>query len=258
MVGDRRVISPNWYDEADAYDLAFAFATDREVDMLTHAFADADVHPPARLLEAMIGGARLVPGLADAGFHVFGFDLSSAMLGYATRRAPGRVFRADAARFAAAQAFDGAYCLVDSFRYLLSEADAAACLASVAATLSPGAPFILELELSSPGPPIPDTWTTDRGDERASVCVTSHEDPDGDLQWIDVVVNITTPNGSHEVRSSQKQRIWRPDDLASFLTASPFTLETVWRRTQERGPPLGGLPANGGPVTLLLRNTSPG
>ena len=252
------VNSSSWYDEAHTYDLAFAFDPDREITMLTVALAAADVRPPARLLEAMVGGARLVPRLTSAGFDIFGFDMSQAMLGYAKQRAPGRVFRADAARFATARAFDGAYCLIDSFRYLLTESAASACLTSIAAGLHPGAPLVLELELFSPGPPVPDTWTTQRGDARASVSVSSRADPDDDLQWIDVVVNINAPDGDRELRSSQKQRIWRPDRLAAFLDASPFTLETTWRRTQEQGAPLDGLPRNGGPVTLLLRNGGDG
>lgn len=248
------MISSSWYDEAQAYDLAFAFAPDREVGMLTHLLTEAGAPPPARLLEPMIGGARLVPGLTEAGFEVFGFDLSSAMLAHATQRARGRVFRADAARFATARVFDAAYCMVDSFRYLLSDDHATAFLEAVSAALLPGSPFILELELLSPGPPVPDTWTSKKGDASASVSVTNREGAGSDLQWIDVVIDISGPDGSRQVRSSQRQRIWRHDTLAALLVASPFTLDRVWRRTQEHGPPLEDLPRQGGPVTLLLRS----
>ena len=56
---------PGWYDDADVYELAFAFAPDREVKMLTRLLAHAGVVAPARLLEPMIGGGRLV--------HIFAF-----------------------------------------------------------------------------------------------------------------------------------------------------------------------------------------
>jgi len=243
----------SWYLDADVYELAFAFPPEREVEMLTSVFTAAGAPPPARLLEPMTGGGRLIPGLMDQGFHVFGFDNARPMLRHAARRAPGRVFQADAARFSIAPRFHGAFCLIDSFRYLLTDAQVLGFLESTATALLPDGLMVLELELEAPGEPVADTWTSTQGDRTARVTVMSQRPAGDDLRWMDATVLIDGPEGRREVRSSKRQRVWRPAQLERALGASPFRLEQVWRRTQEAGAPLEGLPRNGGPVTLLMR-----
>lgn len=248
--------APSWYDEVDAYELAFGFDTAREVAMLSELLDRAGVTPPARLLEPMVGSGRLLPGLSAAGFDVFGFDLARPMLRRAHGRAPGRVFRADAAAFATGRAFDAAYCLIDSFRYLRTTRDAARFLDALARAVIADGPLVLELDLVAPGPPVPETWTTTIDGYTARASILSHGDAGPDLQWMDVTVEISGPDGERTVKSRLPQRTWTPFDLHEFLADHPgFDLTHVWRRSQEAGSPLPGIPDNGGPVTLLLRAT---
>jgi len=248
-----------WYDEAEAYELAFGFDTTREVSMLGDILESVGVRPPARLLEPMVGGGRLIPGLSAAGFDVVGFDRAHPMLLRARDRNRGRLFRADAARFATAPVFDAAYCLIDSFRYLPTLADARRFLDSVAASLRPEAPFVLELDLVAKGPPVAETWSTTVGDHTAHASILSHGSAGEGLQWMDVTINIEGPDGHRTVRSRLPQRTWTPTALRAFLADHPgFRVHTVWRRSQESGAPLPGIPDNGGPVTILLRHTAHG
>jgi SAM-dependent methyltransferase len=204
----------------------------------------------------MVGSGRLLPGLRDAGYHVVGFDRSAPMLARARERGKGvPLFRADAGRFSVAAAFDGAYCPIDSFRYLLREDDAVAFLDALARALRPGSPFILGLELESPDPPVPDTWTTHAEDgRRVDVRILSHGGPAPDIQWMDAEVTVSSRGAPPTVhRSRQMQRRWTPDRFLGFLDAlDAFDVAGVWRRSQETGPPLDGLPPRGGPVVVML------
>lgn len=136
----------DWYDEALYYDVLFGWDPGRERDFLLGACRRYGLGPaPARSLEPFCGTGRLLRAMPGASV---GFDLSPAMVRFA--RAGGcRVFRADAARFAAAPgAVDLAYCLIDSFRHLLDEAAARAHLQAVARALRPGGLYVLGFDVT--------------------------------------------------------------------------------------------------------------
>ncbi|MAG58312.1 MAG: hypothetical protein CMJ83_18655 [Planctomycetes bacterium] len=248
--------SSNWYDDAEAYDLAFGFPPGREAAFLLELLHRHDVAPPARLLEPMVGTGRLVLPLVDAGYRVTGFDLAPAMLRLARAHAPGATFfRADAARFACATAFAAAHCLIDSFRYLPTEDDAARFFAAVATALTPGAPFAIGLELHTPGEPTPESWTTTRDGLTAKTTILSHGDAGDGLEWMDAAVEIASddPAQSRTVKSRMRQRIWTPPAFCAFLDRQDaFDVAGIWRRSQELHDPLDAFPPRGGPITVVL------
>jgi len=133
----------DWYDRADLYDRLYSWDPALERRFILGASERWGIAEPLRILEPFCGSGRLLrtmPGTA------IGFDNNPNMVRFA--REDCRVFRADAGRFATAPAsFDLAYCLVDSFRYLLDEPAARRHLASVAAALRPGAVYVLGIEL---------------------------------------------------------------------------------------------------------------
>lgn len=135
----------DWYDEALYYDVLFSWDASRERDFLLDASARFGLgRSPARSLEPFCGSGRLLRVMPGA----IGFDLSPAMLKLARGRGC-RVFRADAGRFAVAPAsFDLAYCLIDSFRHLLTEEAAVGHLRAVARALRPGAIYVLGFDVT--------------------------------------------------------------------------------------------------------------
>jgi SAM-dependent methyltransferase len=121
--------------------------TRQEADFVQEALG---VSPPAWLLDVPCGGGRHSHELAGQGFAMTGVDISPDFLAAARARTP-----AAAAVPAIAweerpmhtlpwtEAFDGAFCLGNSFGYD-DEAGNAAFLKAVARGLKPGARFVLE------------------------------------------------------------------------------------------------------------------
>lgn len=133
----------DWYDRVELYERLFSWDPSVERAFILGASARWGIARPRRILEPFCGPGRLLRAMPGT---CIGFDKNPNMVRFAQKDC--RVFRADAGRFATAPAsFDLAYCLVDSFRYLLDEASARRHLASVAAALRPGAVYVLGFEL---------------------------------------------------------------------------------------------------------------
>jgi cyclopropane fatty-acyl-phospholipid synthase-like methyltransferase len=106
------------------------------------------VAPGARLLDIPCGGGRHALALAARGFSVTGVDISRDFLTVARSLAEERELaidweERDMRDLPWPAAFDGAYCLGNSFGYLEGD-DNAAFLHAVASALRPGARFVLE------------------------------------------------------------------------------------------------------------------
>lgn len=253
----------SWYDEARAYDFVFSFDPERELRFLDTVFRRAGLGPSARVLEAMCGSGRLLPGLAARGYRVFGFDLSSAMLALARPRCgPGiPLFRADAAHFdSAAASLDAVFCLVDSFRYLLSLVDADRFAATVAQALRPGGVFVLGLELASALPSAPESWSVTRDGRTATATIRSHGRAGPELEWMDAEVVLRheeTGTVLERVTSRLRQRRWTPEAFVRWLDAlTAFGVESLHWRDHDPDRRLDALPRGGGPVIVVLRRES--
>jgi SAM-dependent methyltransferase len=104
--------------------------------------------PPARLLDVPCGGGRHSLALAARGFDLTAVDLSETFLEAARSKqipATGRVTweQRDMRDLPWTGAFDGAYCMGNSFGYL-DDAGHAAFVRAVANALKPGARFVLD------------------------------------------------------------------------------------------------------------------
>jgi len=143
----------DWYDLPLYYDIVYDEDTSLEAAFLETLCAWYVGSGARRVLEPACGTGRLMAALADRGFDVAGFDVSRPMLEFAHRRLTeagldGRVEHARLESFEMSERFDFAHCLVSSFKYLLSEADARAHLQRMAAALKPGGVYALGLHLS--------------------------------------------------------------------------------------------------------------
>jgi SAM-dependent methyltransferase len=107
------------------------------------------------ILEPACGPGRLTVALARAGFNVRAFDLEPSMVDYARRKSQRYssqviVERGDMRSFSLPKQYDAAVCLLDSFRHLLTEADALAHLQAVARAVRSGGVYLLGLHLLPP------------------------------------------------------------------------------------------------------------
>ncbi len=144
----KKIALASWYDHPQYYDMAFRSETGPEADFIEAACQKYCQFQVDSLLEPACGTGRLVTELAARGYQLTGFDLSKPSLAYLNRRLSRRqldatIFRADMADFQLAAPVDAAYNTFDSFRHLLTEAEAKRHLQCVAANLRPGGIYIL-------------------------------------------------------------------------------------------------------------------
>jgi SAM-dependent methyltransferase len=144
----REVAAGNIYDFPQYFDLLFRDETTLEVDFFAEAFRRYARRPVRRVLEPGCGGGRLIVELARRGFQPLGFDSSEKALQYLQRRLARRQLTAqtwvdDLARFTVRPPVDAAVCTFNTFRHLLTEADAAEHLRRVAQAIRPGGLYIL-------------------------------------------------------------------------------------------------------------------
>jgi SAM-dependent methyltransferase len=134
----------DFYDRVDLYDRLFDWDPAAERDFVLGASERWGLGRARRILEPFCGPGRLLRAMPG---EAVGFDLNRRMLRRAARDC--RVFRADAARFSVrAGSFELGYCLIDSFRHLLTEEAARAHLRCMGVALRPGAVYVLGFELT--------------------------------------------------------------------------------------------------------------
>lgn len=147
--------SVDCYDVPEYWDLAFSEDTELEAEFIAAAAKKYCNFDAVKLYEPGCGGGRLVVELASKGFHVTGLDQSSAAVEYArktlaARRLTSEIIVGDMREVIADAEFDVAYCLVNTFRHLLTEDDAKQHLQSVAKMLRPGGLYIIGMHLLPP------------------------------------------------------------------------------------------------------------
>lgn len=147
-----RYQSLDWYDTPRYYDIVFAGRNRQEIDFV-EALYQRYAPREGRILEPACGSGRLLEGLARKGYQVDGFDLSEPMVDYARRRferqgLEGKIWVGDMTSVRTRRRYDLAFCLVSSFKYLLTEREALAHLRCVSASLRSGGVYVLGFHLS--------------------------------------------------------------------------------------------------------------
>jgi SAM-dependent methyltransferase len=145
----------DWYDHPEVYDLSLRDETPQEAAFIEAACRKYCPAPAVRLLEPACGSGRLVTEMAARGYEVTGIDLNAKALAYLRKRLTRRKLRADVqladmTEFTLPQPVDAAFCMVNSFRHLLTEDAARQHLECVARNLRPGGIYILGLHLVPP------------------------------------------------------------------------------------------------------------
>lgn len=151
----------DWYDTPLYYDIIFDADTQAEAAFLDGLWRRHGVAVKGRphVLEAACGSGRVMAAMREHGWVTDGFDANEAMLTHARERlrsapsnaAPWRVWRDGLADFQVPgeRRYHLAHCMVSTFKYLLSEAEARACLQRLSAVLVPGGLLVLGLHLTN-------------------------------------------------------------------------------------------------------------
>jgi SAM-dependent methyltransferase len=159
------------YTDPLYYDIAFSWDLESEIGFLKGVFAEHVPFPVERLLEPACGTGRFLRALPAHGIAATGYDLLPEMVAFASGRIAEAGFEAEAravlgdmrtARFE--PCFDAALNSVNSFCYLLEDEDVESHLLATAASLKPGAVYVVHFSMAYEGelPSDLSTWTMGR------------------------------------------------------------------------------------------------
>jgi SAM-dependent methyltransferase len=145
----------DWYDHPEFYDLSLRDETPLEAAFIEAACRKYCDMPVRRLVEPACGSGRLVLEMVARGYQVTGLDVNEKALDFLRKQLKKRKLRAEILRedmtdFSLPEPADAAFCLLNSFRHLLTEAAAKRHLEAIAKNLKPGGIYILGLHLVPP------------------------------------------------------------------------------------------------------------
>ena len=154
------------------YDIGYRWRTPEECDFLQACFARFATIPVRRVLDVGCGSGRHLRALARRGLRVTGVDPQPEMVQYARREAERdrvsiEVGEGSLASFAMTGTVEAAICLMDTFRFLLTNDDILAHLRAVAQRLAPGGLYVL------------DFWVPSRWDAAANDIYDWEQEADG-------------------------------------------------------------------------------
>ena len=139
-------------------DIAFSWDLESEVDFLGRVFERYVPFPVRRILEPACGTGRFLEALPGHGFRVTGYDSSEEMLTFAQERiaelgleASAEAVPGDMRNAVFDPPFDAALNSINSFCYLLDDADVLLHLRGTAASLRPGGVYIVHLSTAYEG-----------------------------------------------------------------------------------------------------------
>ncbi len=234
----------DWYRTPRYYDMVFDTGTAQEAGFLEavaqrHAVPPAETGQPLHILEPACGSGRLMAELALRGHRVAGVDLSEGMLAYARQRFADRRVPTGSAKLlqgpmqdfdlhahSAGRGYDLAHILVSSFKYLLTEQDAADCLRCVCVHLRPGGVFVLGLHLTEYDDPNAtlERWRVER-DGLDVICTIKSWPADAEQRTERVRSRIVVRSPDHKVprryETNWRFRTYDTPQLCALLAREP-------------------------------------
>ncbi len=221
----------DWYDTPLYYDIIFDADTPTEADFLESLFARHAKTRGRSVLELACGSGRLLKSLAERGWSPAGFDLNPSMLAFARERLDAAGLdamlwqdRMESFRIPRKRYFALVHCLVSTFKYLLDEAGALACLARVAEVMKPGGIFVLGIHLSDPlrKTPSHERWVASRDGIEVTCNTRTWPAPHGTRREpMRSRLRVTLTNGEiHEQETNWEVRSYTAAQLKRLLRKS--------------------------------------
>lgn len=230
------------------YDVAFSWDPTREIVRFTQCIRTHAGISVSNLLEPGCGTGRFLMRMPSLGFRVTGYDKCPEMLAFARERIGRaefgnrvRVVEADMRTAEFDETFDAAYNAVNTVGYLLSDADIAEHLVSMAGALRPGAVYVVQLACGWEGEEVepPDEWICERDGVRVAVrwSIVS-EDYERRLSRQMCRMEITDHGRREVVEDPHLLRLWVDEDILRLAAESgAFERVGVYTLSGEKIPP---------------------
>ena len=265
-VPEGTIAGDSCYDLPKYWDLAFSDDTKLEAEFLFQVVDRYCAFPLQAAIEPGCGGGRLLQELSTRGVQVHGWDLSPDAVAWASQRlvasgATGTATVADMRTHVVDPPVDLAYCLVNTFRHLLSDQDAVTHLRTVAACLRPGGLYVIGLHLLPPDADLDDEeeWSVTEDGVRVSIHLLamngSREQREETLRFTMTVHDPNLPEpGPMQVQSDYRMRTWDADQIRCLVNQVPeFELLDVFDFWYEIDEPLELSDELGDTVLVLKR-----
>ncbi|NNE01138.1 MAG: class I SAM-dependent methyltransferase [Pirellulaceae bacterium] len=219
--------------------MVFRDETAMEVDFFEEAFNRFATGDVRRVLEPGCGSGRLVVAMAERGYDVTGLDLSQPMLQYLRRRLKRRGLNAatvlgDMTEMQFDRKFDAAFCTFNTFRHLMSDADAIKHLRCVAEHLRKGGLYILGfhcIPLDADEDCI-ERWKASSGGTKVSATLRVLDfDRASRQEVLRVSIKATKRNGKIErIRTDFPLRLYTHDQAEALLNqvADQFEIASLY------------------------------
>ncbi|ADB18237.1 Methyltransferase type 12 [Pirellula staleyi DSM 6068] len=227
----------NLYDYPRYYDLVFGSDWKPEFHFLHQAFAKYVRGEVKRVFEPACGTGRLLFRFARAGLDSWGLDLNPHAVDYCNRRLknyrlPETAWVGNMADFTVKKKFDAAFNTINSFRHLLSEADALAHLQCMAESLKRGGIYVLGLHLAPlEGEPITEErWGARRGNLAINTHLATFDlDLKKRTERCTMTMLVYTPTQQFQIVDELVFRTYTAAQMRKLITAVPeFEIADVY------------------------------
>ena len=224
------------YREAELYDIAYDWDVTREIQFVLTCMEFYGRGEPRRVLEPACGTGRNLVCLGHMGLEALGYDITSATTRHARARlrreglaGSCRVRTGDMRTFRVDERFDGAYTAINSFRYLLDDADVRSHLAAVGAMLGPGGVYVIDLSYEMPLRRRPRTihWDAERGDTRMRVVWRTREDRAARRSLETCTLEVAAPR-PFVLETRHTTRLWEAREFRALVESAGWRLESIY------------------------------
>jgi len=226
------------YESPLYYDIAFSWDLMSEIDFLKEVFAEHVPFPVERILEPACGTGRFLRALPAAGYSVVGYDNSPQMVAFSresvARAGLGRKAQALPGDMRSARfdpPFDAALNSINSFCYLIDDADVEAHLRATADSLRAGAVYVVHfsmaLETESPGEV--STWEMERdGVQVVTNWSIKEEDRDRMIGTHRSRMEVDERGDRFVIEDLHDMRLWTDETFRRMIdTAGAFSLVEI-------------------------------
>ena len=205
------------YSHPGFCDVAYGWDRRPECDFIERCIAEYSDAKARSVLDIACGTGIHLIEFARHGYEAEGIDTSKEMVGFVLEKAAAegldvKCAQADMKGFDMGRKFGCAICMLDSFRYLLTDEDILSHLRSVAASLEGGGLYIIDLWM-----PKDDRiggwedlcWTQERGNIRVDARYMQHGEtfnPEEKTFDDELIFKITGPSVNSIVTSRAKTR----------------------------------------------------
>lgn len=222
-------LSGHLYDFPKYYDLVFGSDWKAEFAFLQECFARHAKRNVKRVFEPACGTGRLLFRFAKAGYEIGGNDLNPRAVAYCNDRLERHGFNraavvGDMADFRVRRKFDAAFNMINSFRHLPGERQAAAHLRCVAAALHSGGLYVLGLHLTpTVGPRVEEEqWVGRRGNLSVVSRLWSEElDLKKRNERIGMTFDVWTPTRQLRLVDEMNYRTYTAPQMERLLARIP-------------------------------------